>query len=356
MHDPNLALTASFAPSSTPFTTSAHPTTMSWDPPFAACTDACTDAYPNGIGYSAWTGPPLRQYTSATSTINPFSLWTETDPTSPPLPEAYRSSLIPVYPPMFPPPPRSCCSSSSPQACLSSSHRHTHSGSGAGNAPFLDAKAQGDWLGGDYGPVRESSVGLTTARNPHSYPNENQNQNQKWDLFQGEMQDRLAVAEEPLYDFEAFVEFKSEEDDDDDNNDDDNDDEDDTESGSTSSQDQEQDPEMIEALAQVARVRKRGTKSTLENAQYRCPFCAKLFRRTYNFKCHLTTHETHRTQPHVCGAPGCQRKFVRKSDLNRHEQTVSFVANHPRLFFLCFCGGRLNMRVCTGFLSRTLFI
>ncbi|KAK7554282.1 hypothetical protein IWX50DRAFT_637426 [Phyllosticta citricarpa] len=78
----------------------------------------------------------------------------------------------------------------------------------------------------------------------------------------------------------------------------------------------------------TARTRSRNA-TTLENAKYECELCGKLFQRLYNHKSHMETHDPKRVFPHICAANGCERKFVRRTDLVRHEQSVHIKArNH----------------------------
>jgi len=63
-----------------------------------------------------------------------------------------------------------------------------------------------------------------------------------------------------------------------------------------------------------------------ENASCHCDTCGKLFQRSYNLKAHLETHDPHRVQPHVCQYLGCDKRFVRRTDLLRHEQSVGRLA------------------------------
>jgi len=59
-----------------------------------------------------------------------------------------------------------------------------------------------------------------------------------------------------------------------------------------------------------------------ENANCACKKCGKLFQRTYNLKAHMETHDPNRSQPHSCLYHGCDKKFVRRTDLLRHEHSV----------------------------------
>lgn len=78
----------------------------------------------------------------------------------------------------------------------------------------------------------------------------------------------------------------------------------------------------------TARTRSRSA-TTKDNANYECKLCGKLFQRSYNHKAHMEIHDPNREYPHVCPAKGCERKFVRRTDLLRHDQSVhSKVRNH----------------------------
>ncbi|KAK8211979.1 hypothetical protein IWZ01DRAFT_251371 [Phyllosticta capitalensis] len=78
----------------------------------------------------------------------------------------------------------------------------------------------------------------------------------------------------------------------------------------------------------TARTRSRNA-TTVDNAKYECEICGKLFQRLYNHKSHMETHDPKRAFPHICTANGCERKFVRRTDLVRHEQSVHVKArNH----------------------------
>ncbi|KAK5121465.1 hypothetical protein LTR85_005298 [Meristemomyces frigidus] len=65
-----------------------------------------------------------------------------------------------------------------------------------------------------------------------------------------------------------------------------------------------------------------------ENANCQCDQCGKLFQRSYNLKAHMETHDPHRNQTHTCEHPGCDRSFVRRTDLLRHEQSVHLKARN----------------------------
>jgi hypothetical protein len=64
-------------------------------------------------------------------------------------------------------------------------------------------------------------------------------------------------------------------------------------------------------------------KTTPEEANHECPICGKLFGRTYNFKAHMETHDPSRNIPNECQVEDCGKRFVRKTDLKRHQESVS---------------------------------
>ncbi|WYZ37416.1 hypothetical protein EsH8_II_000922 [Colletotrichum jinshuiense] len=64
--------------------------------------------------------------------------------------------------------------------------------------------------------------------------------------------------------------------------------------------------------------------TSVADANYQCNVkgCGKLFSRSYNYKAHLDTHDERREYPFPCLAADCNKKFVRKTDLQRHNQSV----------------------------------
>lgn len=71
------------------------------------------------------------------------------------------------------------------------------------------------------------------------------------------------------------------------------------------------------------RTRKRRQLTTAAEASHTCEICGKLFGRSYNYKAHLETHDPERVYAHPCLEENCDKKFVRKTDLMRHHQSVS---------------------------------
>ena len=75
--------------------------------------------------------------------------------------------------------------------------------------------------------------------------------------------------------------------------------------------------------------RPRRSYTRPDNANYRCnePQCGKLFQRSYNLKAHMETHDPNRPKAHICQYDGCNKEFVRRTDLVRHERSVSLCAH-----------------------------
>ena len=81
-------------------------------------------------------------------------------------------------------------------------------------------------------------------------------------------------------------------------------------------------------LPSVNRIKKKRQRTTPEEATHECRVCGKLFKRSYNWKSHMETHNPERKYPHPCtemiaNSP-CTKKFQRKTDLDRHVDSVSF--------------------------------
>lgn len=80
-------------------------------------------------------------------------------------------------------------------------------------------------------------------------------------------------------------------------------------------------------LPSVNRIKKKRQRTTPEEATHECRVCGKLFKRSYNWKSHMETHNPERKYPHPCtamvGNTPCTKKFQRKTDLDRHNDSVS---------------------------------
>lgn len=79
-------------------------------------------------------------------------------------------------------------------------------------------------------------------------------------------------------------------------------------------------------LPSIGRVKKKRQRTTPEEATHECQVCGKLFKRSYNWKSHMETHNPERKYPHPCtammGTTQCTKKFQRKTDLDRHYDSV----------------------------------
>ena len=98
-------------------------------------------------------------------------------------------------------------------------------------------------------------------------------------------------------------------------------------------------------LPSVNRVKKKRQRTTPEEATHECQVCGKLFKRSYNWKSHMETHNPDRKYPHPCtatidGQP-CAKKFQRKTDLDRHYDSVHLKARNHRCNL---CGHRFARR------------
>ena len=71
--------------------------------------------------------------------------------------------------------------------------------------------------------------------------------------------------------------------------------------------------------------RRRRQLTTSAEAKHQCQKCKKYFERTFNYKAHLATHDPERVYGHVCQFDSCDKKFVRRTDLKRHHQSVSYL-------------------------------
>ena len=98
-------------------------------------------------------------------------------------------------------------------------------------------------------------------------------------------------------------------------------------------------------LPSANRIKKKRQKTTLEEATHKCTVCDKLFKRSYNYKSHMETHNPQRKYPHPCtamnGTQQCTKKFQRKTDLDRHYDSVHLKARNHRCNL---CGNRFARR------------
>ena len=60
-----------------------------------------------------------------------------------------------------------------------------------------------------------------------------------------------------------------------------------------------------------------------DEAKCSCEQCGRFFQRTYNLRAHMETHDPQREQPHICFLQDCTKRFVRRTDLVRHQESVS---------------------------------
>ena len=73
--------------------------------------------------------------------------------------------------------------------------------------------------------------------------------------------------------------------------------------------------------------RRKRQRVSAEEAKNECRVCGKRFTRTFNWKSHMETHHVEGRYPHLCtamvGQSSCDKKFLRKTDLDRHYDKVS---------------------------------
>jgi len=102
----------------------------------------------------------------------------------------------------------------------------------------------------------------------------------------------------------------------------------------------------------IARTRQPRRLTTKEEANFQCTVkgCGKLFGRSYNYKAHMETHDAGREYPFPCIQPDCEKRFVRKTDLQRHHQSVHMKQRN----FRCDYCSRLFARKDT--LRRYVFL
>ncbi|PGH18423.1 hypothetical protein AJ79_00492 [Helicocarpus griseus UAMH5409] len=82
-------------------------------------------------------------------------------------------------------------------------------------------------------------------------------------------------------------------------------------------------PQSDSGKVQTGGIRKQTRrKAGAAGAKYKCDECGMLFTRNSNCKSHKKIHDPNRKFPHQCSAPQCTKKFSRKTDLVRHEDSV----------------------------------
>lgn len=91
--------------------------------------------------------------------------------------------------------------------------------------------------------------------------------------------------------------------------------------------------------------KKRRQATTPKEATHECIICGKLFKRSYNWKSHMETHNQDRIYPHPCpamnGTTPCGKKFQRKTDLDRHNDSVHLKLKPHQC---TLCGNRFARR------------
>lgn len=102
-------------------------------------------------------------------------------------------------------------------------------------------------------------------------------------------------------------------------------------------------------LPSANRIKKKRQRTTPEEATHECRVCGKLFKRSYNWKSHMETHNPERKYPHPCtamvGNQSCTKKFQRKTDLDRHYDSVSITVERCRI--LANVASRYILRLAT---------
>ena len=82
-------------------------------------------------------------------------------------------------------------------------------------------------------------------------------------------------------------------------------------------------PSIRSVASKSLRTRKKRHLTTAAEAKFTCNVCGKGFGRSYNHKAHMNTHDKDREYNHRCREENCDKKFVRRTDLSRHHQSVS---------------------------------
>lgn len=90
-------------------------------------------------------------------------------------------------------------------------------------------------------------------------------------------------------------------------------------------------------LSPRTRLGKTRKVTTKDEANFQCEVkgCGKYFSRSYNYKAHMETHDDKRAYPFPCLVGDCNKRFVRKTDLQRHHQSVHMKERNHKCDF---CG------------------
>lgn len=69
--------------------------------------------------------------------------------------------------------------------------------------------------------------------------------------------------------------------------------------------------------------RNKRSYTTPEDAKCSCKQCGKLFKRASNLAAHMQTHDEQRDHPWACRYDDCDKRFNRRTDMERHTRSVS---------------------------------
>jgi hypothetical protein len=90
-------------------------------------------------------------------------------------------------------------------------------------------------------------------------------------------------------------------------------------------------------VSPARRKHSRRAKVPDEEAKFRCDICGTGFVRAYNKKTHMARHNPNRSRDHHCTHDDCENKFERKTDLQRHINSVHL---HEKPHECELCGKR----------------
>lgn len=90
-------------------------------------------------------------------------------------------------------------------------------------------------------------------------------------------------------------------------------------------------------ITPTRRKQQRRAKIPAEEARFRCDICGTGFVRAYNKKTHMARHNPNRSRDHHCTFEDCDNKFERKTDLQRHINSVHL---HQKPHECELCGKR----------------